>query len=211
MESDEAAIFVDSYCETFGYVLAQNASVIPTVALDAISDNTLSEDASIKEASNKSLSLQGAVTIWTTIRETKLQQMYDSAALWAVEEFLKLTFSIEAANKKTINMSDMEKLGCPTPNVSSYIAIRDSGGNCRLDDTLRLEAAITKVILSFGEVILSSSSICVKVEKPQLTFQQWMKQPQLEIQQYRNMTNKQQQQQQLYEQNTSFPIVDFSL
>jgi hypothetical protein len=82
--------------------------------------------------------------------------------LWAVEEFLKATTSIKATNKIIIDMS--ETVLCNT-NDGGYIDIRDSNGNCNLDDKLRLEAAIIKavLVLSLKEVLLFPSSISVEV------------------------------------------------
>jgi hypothetical protein len=72
----------------------------------------------------------------------------------------------------TIDMS--ETVLCST-NDRSYINICDSIGNCHLDDKLRLEAAIAKIVLSLKEVLLFPSPISVEVRKSNLQEQRYQR------------------------------------
>jgi hypothetical protein len=104
------------------------------------------------------LLLKDGITIRENIETMKIQQLYDKAALWAADQFLKTPTSITASNKITIDMTD-RKL-CSINDCINYI---DINGRCYLDDKSRLQSAITKIILSLEEVIFSASSINVEV------------------------------------------------
>jgi hypothetical protein len=158
-------------CEKFKYVgefhrngeiAVSNAPVVSRiVAIGVISTNFfyfgISKGVSIREIKN-SLLLKDGVAIGTTIKMMKIQQLYDRAALWAVDEFLKMSLSIKASNKIIIDMND-RKL-CSVNDCINYI---DINGHCYLDDKLRLQAAIIKIILSLEEARFSASSINVEV------------------------------------------------
>jgi hypothetical protein len=91
----------------------------------------MSENVRIKDT-KQLLLLRDRVTIGTNIETMKIQHLYDKAALWAVEQFLKTSESIRASNKIIIDMND-RKL-CSINDCINYI---DINGRCYLDDKSR--------------------------------------------------------------------------
>jgi hypothetical protein len=146
-KSGEAAVFIDRYCERFRYFRRYHdgeiATVIPTVASMNFDDTLY-----LELPRNKCIK-----DVVTNV------QLYDSAALWVIEEFLKVSPSLTVENNVTIDMRKRM-----LRSEVSYIDIYDNRGYCYLDDKEKLHAAIVKMMLSLQSVTLSISSISVSVE-----------------------------------------------
>lgn len=147
-KSGEAAVFIDRYCDRLRYFHRYHdgviATVIPTVVIDTIFDETLHLELP------RNICIKDAVT---TV------QLYDNAALWVIGEFSKVSPSLTVENQITIDMRKRM-----LRSEVGFIDIYDNRGYCYLDDKQRLHAAIIKLMLSLESVTLSMSSMSVSVE-----------------------------------------------
>lgn len=154
-KSDETAVFIDRYCDRFRYFRryhdGEKATVIPTVmatVIPTVADMNFDDTLYVELPKNKCIK-----EVVTTV------QLYDSAALWVIGEFLKVSSSITVENKITIDMRKRM-----LRSEVGYIDIYDNRGYCYLDDKEKLHSAIVKLMLSLESVTLSISSISVSVE-----------------------------------------------
>jgi hypothetical protein len=156
-KSSEAPIFVDRDGERFKYILdffRDGEIFVPnTVPIDSVRKDAvffgLPEDASIIVAKN-TLSLKDLNILWSTVKEmqeeSKMQQLYDGAAFYAIEQLLKV---------ETPNISGKD-ISVRMTNYGSIGGIMETKEN-----RLKLVATIKNLILSFEKVVLTPSSVSV--------------------------------------------------
>jgi hypothetical protein len=156
-QSNEAPIFIDRNGERFnlildfyrdGQIIVPNAFAIDAVRNDALYFG-LPANASIMMAKN-TLSLKDFSRLWSTFRtlraESKILQLYDNAAFWAIEEFFK--------RAQDFHGSDICVQMFACGHIGNIMNTRE--------DRLKLVAAISKVIISLEEEVLAPDSVSVE-------------------------------------------------